>query len=262
MKHDYANLLQQVCDIAREAGNIVLRIRNSNDLHIELKDDKTPLTKADKEANKLIVSRLNKISSYPVISEENTVRTSADMFWLVDPVDGTKEFIHGGDDFTVNIALISDNRPVLGVVYAPALDTMYYGRSLGGAAYKQLNNETVAIVANANTVKPVVAVSKYHNNAKTQDFLSKLPEHEEKQIGSSLKLCLIAEGKVMMYPKIGRTSLWDTAAADAILRAAGGCIVDLDGEKLTYEISDSMLNPYFIAIAKNNSLSWKNIRVK
>lgn len=250
-------LLDDISHIAREAGDVIMQVYESEDFGVETKADSSPLTRADRAASELIVRRLTEVSEYPVVSEENSVRTADGPFWLVDPLDGTKEFVKRGGDFTVNIALVVDGNPVLGVVYAPVLDVLYAGDVEAGESYKETDEGRSVIVAEADTENIVVVASKSHRNAETEEFLARLKNHTAQSIGSSLKLCLVAEGAAMLYPRLGPTCLWDTAAADAVVRAAGGSVCDLEGNELSYQLSDTMLNPFFVAAAKNNILSWQ-----
>ncbi|WP_293446033.1 3'(2'),5'-bisphosphate nucleotidase CysQ [Persephonella sp.] len=257
------NLLKNIIQISKDAGKEILDVYNTT-FHIEYKDDKSPLTEADKRAHNRIENGLRKISTFPIISEEGKnisyqERKKWKYFWMVDPLDGTKEFIKKKGEFTVNIALIKENRPILGVVYAPAMDVLYYGgESLG--AFKVENRKKVKIaVKKKSNNKITVVASKSHLNNETKSFIEKLRKHfdvDMTSVGSSLKICLVAEGKADIYPRLGPTMEWDTAAAHAVLNAAGGKIIkyeDLPLEELKnlneieYNKPD-LLNPYFIAM--------------
>ena len=245
-------LLEQVTEIAHRAGDAVMEIYESGDFEVETKADQTPLTKADKAAHEIIQAGLKQISDYPVISEEGSHGAGdSDTFWLVDPIDGTKEFINKNGEFTINIGLIKNGAPVLGVVYAPAKKVMYFGATERGAYKQEDGGQPVSISAEYKGKIPTVVVSRSHLNDETQKFLDQLGEHEKVSMGSSLKLCLIAEGRAAFYPRFAPTSLWDTAAADAVVRAAGGKVTNADGSDLQYHPSQNILNPYFIAKAKN-----------
>lgn len=215
------------------------------------KGDGSPLTEADLAAHRYIVDKLPSIDPrIPVVSEEDSEsavhRKPEGRFWLVDPLDGTKEFISRRDEFTVNIALIEEGRPVLGVVYAPALDLMYCG-AVGEGAWKTKAGHTEAIRVNDRTEVPVrVVASRSHLNAETGRLIESLGECELVQVGSSLKFCLVAEGSADIYPRLGPTCEWDTAAAQAVVEAAGGAVTMLDGTPLRYGKPD-LLNPHFIA---------------
>lgn len=257
------NIIKAIIKISKDAGKEILEIYKTT-FDIEYKDDKTPLTEADKRAHKRIEKGLKEISSYPIISEEGgdipySERKKWEYFWMVDPLDGTKEFIKKRGEFTVNIALMKKNKPVLGVVYAPAIDVLYYG-GRGLEAYKVKNGKKVKIsVRKGSNNKITVVASKSHLNNETKSFIEKLNKHFEvtmDSIGSSLKICLVAEGKADIYPRLGPTMEWDTAAAHAVLNAAGGKILkyeDLPLEEIRtlreieYNKPD-LLNPYFIAM--------------
>lgn len=245
------DLLPHVIQIAEQAGKEILDIYNT-EFTIDLKQDKSPLTAADMAAHRCIVNGLAKISDLPILSEESseipyTERASWQRYWLVDPLDGTKEFIKRNGDFTVNIALIDHHKPVLGVVYVPVTGQCYYAADQAGAFKK--NGEGVALsiqVRNQKSDKLIVAGSKSHQTPELAEYLAKLPEHELIAIGSSLKFCLVAEGSADLYPRIGLTSEWDTAAAQCIVEQAGGAVTELDGSTLQYNRKDSLLNPYFL----------------
>lgn len=242
-------LLEDCKTLARQAGSAIMEIYESGDFEVEIKNDSfsSPLTKADKVANQIIETGLRRISTYPVISEEgkHNFKDSA-IFWLVDPIDGTKEFIKRNGEFTVNIGLIKDGKPVLGVVYAPAKKMMYFAAVKIGAYKQEDAKEPVGITATDRHAIPAVVVSRTHMDEETKKFLQRLGEHRIVSMGSSLKLCLVAEGQASVYPRFAPTSLWDTAAADAIVRAAGGTVTDLRGRNLVYSPIQSLLNPYFI----------------
>lgn len=244
------NYLDQVVELARQAGAAVMEIYGSGDFDVTTKDDnnfKSPLTKADKAAHAIIEAGLQRMSNYPIISEEGSHDAGgSDTFWLVDPIDGTKEFISGNGEFTINIGLVKGGKPVLGVVYAPSKSVMYFGTADG--AYRQEDgHKPVSISAGYKGKVPTVVVSRSHLNDGTQKFLDELGEHKKVSMGSSLKLCLVAEGKATVYPRFAPTSLWDTAAADAVVRAAGGQVADTNGAMLEYRPESGLLNPYFIA---------------
>ena len=262
--------LKDLIKIAKESGGEILKIYNT-DFNVEYKDDKSPLTLADKNAHNVIVKGLQKISDYPILSEEGKnipyeERKNWEYFWMVDPLDGTKEFIKRNGEFTVNIALIHKNKAVLGVVYAPAIDVLYYGGENIGA-YKIESNTTTNLTNNqsnkTNNTLTVVA-SKSHLNKETEQFIKMLEKYfnkvETTSIGSSLKICLVAEKKADIYPRIAPTMEWDTAAAHAVLKGAGGKMVQYEPisdfsdlkklKELKYNKED-LLNPYFIAFNIN-----------
>ncbi|ERJ17872.1 Inositol monophosphatase family protein [Salinisphaera shabanensis E1L3A] len=246
-------LLDHICDIAVAAGQKTLPIYNSN-FEIETKDDDSPLTQADLAAHVSIKQALSELTpDTPQLSEEGAdidfdTRRSWSTYWLIDPLDGTKEFVNKNDQFTINIALIVDHEPVLGVVYAPVLDTLWFAAREIGAFRQQgaANPEPIAAVA-AHTNKPRVLVSRSHRSASIDALLANLPDYEPITMGSSLKFCVIADGDADFYPRLGPTSEWDTAAGHAVLACAGGQVTDLDGEPLRYNVTESVLNTHFLA---------------
>lgn len=255
-----SSILPDVIRVADEASDKVLRIYQS-DFKVSYKADESPITAADTAAHDIIVRGLRGIShDIPILSEEGSeipweVRKHWPRFWLVDPIDGTKDFTQRTGEFTVNIALIEDGEPVLGVVTAPALKEAYWGVKGEGAHKRDRSGKVHRIeVAEPRSVKRVVA-SKNHLNPETREFIEKLGEHELVQAGSSLKFCRIAEGHADIYPRLGPTCEWDTGAAQAVLMAAGGKVQTLEGGPIKYGKQD-VLNPYFIAAG-----GWYNHRL-
>jgi len=249
-------LLNNIVDIAKQAGDTIMTVYDSDDFNIELKNDDSPLTRADIAANDVIVAALTKLTpDIPILSEESAnapydTRKHWKKFWLVDPLDGTKEFIKRNGEFTVNIAFIENGSPVLGVVYAPVLKHTYFGAEDLGAFKQESNNLTEEIkVADHRDKKLKVVASRSHAGPDLQSFLDGLGDYDVISMGSSLKLCLVAEGAAHLYPRLGPTMEWDTAAAHAIVNAAGGKVVNLDKEALQYNKED-LLNPYFIVEGK------------
>ncbi|MCP1338530.1 3'(2'),5'-bisphosphate nucleotidase CysQ [Idiomarina sp. M1R2S28] len=243
-------MLNEIKDIARDAGAAIMDIYRSDDFDVQKKADDSPLTKADLAAHNIICDGLRALETqYPVISEESSDISWAQRkhwcrYWLVDPLDGTKEFIKRNDEFTVNIALIEKGVPILGVVYAPALDAMYTGERDRGAF---LNDKAISVATQEPETLRVVG-SRSHPSQETTDWLEALGKpYEMLAVGSSLKFCLVAEGKADIYPRLGPTSEWDTAAAHAVLSAAGGDVLTLNGEPLLYNQKEDYLNPHFIA---------------
>jgi len=250
---DLTALLEPVLAIAHEAGAAIMDIYES-DFAVELKDDRSPLTAADRAAHQIIVAGLGRLpEGLPVLSEESADTVFADRrgwnrFWLVDPLDGTKEFIKRNGEFTVNIALIDDHRPVLGVVVAPAIDIAFFG-AVGNGAFREIQGRRDPIAVSRPAREPLRVVgSRSHASPDLAAFLDRLGPHELRSMGSSLKICLVAAGEADLYPRLGPTSEWDTAAAEAVLRAAGGSMMDLEGQPLTYNARESLLNPYFLAL--------------
>ena len=253
---DRSRLLAEVLGIATEAGKAIMEIYR-RDFDVELKDDRSPLTEADRASHRIIVDSLSRLEpSMPVLSEESsadelTDRRSWSRFWLVDPLDGTKEFIKRNGEFTVNIALIEQHQPVLGVVVAPAIDVAYSAAAETGAfRHSGGNSEPIQVQRPAAAPLRVVG-SRSHASPELQAFLDQIGPHELKPMGSSLKICLVAEGAADLYPRLGPTSEWDTAAAQAVLICAGGSMMDLTGEPLVYNARESLLNPHFLALGDN-----------
>ncbi len=244
-------LRSQIVSLASEAGEAIMAVCNQDDLGLTYKEDASPLTQADLAAHNLIIDGLTRLTpDWPALSEESTnisydLRKSWIRYWLIDPLDGTKEFVKRNKAFTVNIALIEDGRPIMGVVYAPALDLLYYALEGGGAFKKEKNGPALPISAKSKGYQPPkIAVSRSHIGKTTSDFLEKIGPHELLRIGSSLKLCLVAEGAADLYPRLGRTMEWDTAAAQSIVVEAGGSVTDPKGQLLRYNKAD-LANPDF-----------------
>jgi 3'(2'), 5'-bisphosphate nucleotidase len=254
-------LINGVVDIAHGAGAKIMGIY-AKDFSVYEKTDASPLTEADLAAHHSIVAGLTALSELPILSEESATiswaeRSQWQRYWLVDPLDGTKEFIKKNGEFTVNIALIDDGKPVFGVVYAPVLKQTYVGVQ-GQGAYKISDGERKAIAPRphqGNEQWKVVG-SRSHQSPEIQAFLDSLGgEAELIAMGSSLKLCLVAEGAAHLYPRLGPTSEWDTAAAQAVVEAAGGKVtvitdptkaLSTDALPLRYNQKESVLNPYFL----------------
>ena len=248
------------------AGKAILEVYHSNDFEVQLKSDRSPLTLADRKAHQVIVAGLEE-TGIPILSEEGkgipySVRKNWNRFWLVDPLDGTKEFIKRNGEFTVNIALIEHGVPVMGVIYVPVTGVLYFGSVEKGAFEVgppvKANNwfdkaEKLPKTTNTNIFH--VVASRSHINPETEEFIENLktkhPKIEIVSKGSSLKLCLIAEGKADIYPRFGPTSEWDTAAGHAIILASGGKVVLAEDESkaLVYN-KKNILNPFFIAKRK------------
>ncbi|RLA84219.1 MAG: 3'(2'),5'-bisphosphate nucleotidase [Epsilonproteobacteria bacterium] len=243
--------LEDIKAIALEAGSAIMKIYKK-DFTVEYKDDKSPLTEADLKANEIICLKLQELySNIPIMSEENKqvdyeVRKDWECYWCIDPIDGTKEFIKKNDEFTVNIALICKNEPVLGVVYAPAIDEMYSAKR-GFGAFK--NGMKLPLVKNNNKKEKMrVVASKSHLSEETQSFIDALDTKSIEQVskGSSLKLCMVAEGVADIYPRLAPTMEWDTAAADAIVREAGKMTYQFKNKDFLLYNKIDLLNPWFI----------------
>ena len=237
--------------IAIEAAEAIMKIY-VKDFSVEYKDDKSPLTEADTKANEIICKRLEELyPTIPMMSEENKevpfdARKGWEYYWCIDPIDGTKEFIKKNDEFTINIALIHKDTPVLGVVYAPAINEMYSAKK-GHGAYK--NAQKLPLFTNSNPEEKLfVVASKSHLSEETQAFIDALNSKEIEQIskGSSLKLCMVAEGIADIYPRLAPTMEWDTAAADAIVRESGNMTYQYENNKPMIYNKQNLLNPWFI----------------
>jgi len=244
--------IQDIVAIAKEAGTAIMQVYKK-DFEVEYKQDSSPLTLADKKANDIIEDGLNKLSvNLPILSEEgNNIpykdRKHWEYFWLVDPLDGTKEFVKKNDEFTVNIALIHKDTPILGVVYAPALDVCYWAKQ-GEGAFKDGQKLPLKMADQRNTYK--IVASRSHMSDETQAFIDAIDTQKEKElisIGSSLKICLVAEGEADIYPRLGPTMEWDTGAAHAIVNESGGQLNDQKNNNvLKYNTSEKLLNNYFV----------------
>ena len=260
-------LLNIAINASISAGKAILEVYGSNDFQVETKSDNSPLTLADRNAHNVIVNFL-KETNIPILSEEGKSipfeeRKNWKQFWLVDPLDGTKEFVKRNGEFTVNIALIENGRPIMGVIYVPVSDILYVGE-LNEGAYRvknvsecktqeeRLHNAEILPVLRNDSIFKVVA-SRSHLNHETQNYLENIrQEYNDVEIvskGSSLKLCLVAEGEADIYPRFGPTSEWDTGAGHAIVLASGGKVVLAEDEtkELTYN-KENILNPFFIVL--------------
>jgi 3'(2'), 5'-bisphosphate nucleotidase len=251
-------LLDRVADIAVQAGHVIMEVYRQ-DFAVESKEDKSPLTEADRRANEVILRELQiSYPDIPWISEETKAKPYAERaswksFWLIDPLDGTKEFIKKNGEFTVNIALIEDGIPVLGVVYQPATGTLYTARKGVGAFKSTPGGSTVSLQGGPHYLERkvvLVVASRSHMSPETEEFINALSaaghEVELTSAGSSLKLCLVAEGAADVYPRFGPTMEWDTAAAHAVALEAGRKVNQHpSGEPLNYN-KENLLNPWFL----------------
>lgn len=250
--------LQKLCDLGieacLEAGKEILQIYDSGDFSIEAKADNSPLTMADKAAHNKIVSFLEQ-TDIPILSEEGKSiafeeRSKWEYFWMVDPLDGTKEFIKKNGEFTVNIALIHQGRPVLGIVYPPVLGEMYWAID-GQGSFKEMDGEVSKLSTSQKKLSAKelkVVASRSHMSPETQDFVDQLTEPKIVSKGSSLKFLLVASGEADVYPRFGPTMEWDTAAAHIIVTEAGGSVTLEDREtNLSYN-KENLLNPFFIVL--------------
>lgn len=257
-------LLNSIESLAIKAGTEILKIYDSSDFGIKIKEDDSPLTKADLAAHNVIVKGLSEMTpDIPILSEESAdvdfkIRSLWKKYWLVDPLDGTKEFIKRNGEFTVNIALIENSQPTLSVVYVPVTGVAYTAAK-GYGAFKNIKGQRTQIKTHkpARNV-PIVVGSRSHASPDVESYLNKLGSHEMTPMGSSLKFCLIAEGHADLYPRLGLTSEWDTAAAQCIVEQAGGRVVTLDNKALQYNTKDSLLNPHFMVYG-DEARDWINV---
>jgi len=258
MPSDLSKLVDPVRSISRQAGQEILKIYDS-DFDVETKADNSPLTAADRAAHELIVASLKKLTpKIPIWSEESasipyTERADWSEFWLVDPLDGTKEFIKRNGEFTVNIALISGNEPVLGVVHVPVTGRCYFGYQGGGAFLSDGDGASQPIAVSEQMQTPIRVVgSRSHASPSLQTYLDIIGPHVMVPMGSSLKLCLVAAGEADLYPRLGLTSEWDTAAAQAVVECAGGKVVDVQGRRILYNTKEAVLNPFFLVFGDDS----------
>jgi 3'(2'), 5'-bisphosphate nucleotidase len=255
------SLIPELCGQAQEAGRRILRFYG-NGVRVVAKADSSPLTEADQASHEFLMASLKELGNgWPVVSEEAasaapTVVNSNERFWLVDPLDGTKEFLKGSGEFTVNIALIKRGRPILGVVHAPALGLTYYAAREGGA-WRQVDGQQPSRISvrHAEPSRLVVVASKDHAGPLVETMLARLPGASRQSMGSSLKFCLVAEGKADLYLRDLPTMEWDTAAAQCIVEAASGAVCSLDGKPLRYA-KPGLKNPPIMTMG-DPSLEWK-----
>ena len=258
---DTLALLPEIQRVAAAAGKAILEIY-AQDFDVMTKDDASPLTQADLASHRIIRDELARLTpDVPQLSEESAEIPFAERsgwrdYWLIDPLDGTKEFVNRNGEFTVNIALVRDNEPLLGVVHVPVSGVTYTGIAGAGAWRSEPGGEPKPISVRRPCADPMIVVgSRSHANPALAGHLEKLGRHELVSMGSSLKFCLVAEGRADFYPRLGPTSEWDTGAAHAVVLGAGGRIVTRDGEPLRYNLKASFLNPEFLVIA-DDSIDW------
>ena len=249
---DLNALAQGLMPIVARAGDAIMRVY-AGGFTVERKADDSPLTLADLESQRLIIDGLGRLTpGVPILSEEAAQapweeRRNWHDVWVVDPLDGTREFVKRNGEFTVNIALVVDHEPVLGMISAPAQDLLYWGgRGLG--AFRRRGAAAIAGIHTSAPGNPLRVVgSRSHAGASTAGYLARVGRHATRSIGSSLKFCLVAEGTADLYPRFGPTSEWDTAAGQALLEAAGGHVTRLDGHRLRYNCRETLLNGDFVA---------------
>ena len=252
------SLIDPVVALAEKAGGEILSVYAS-EFDVQSKDDHSPLTQADLASHHCIVDGLAALTpDLPIISEESGLpefeeRAKWQRYWLIDPLDGTKEFVNRNGEFTVNIALIDNHKPVFGVVYVPVQNKTYTGCEGAGAERRNADGSRTPISVSAASAYPVRVVgSRSHRGTSLDAYLENLGEHDMVSMGSSLKFCVIAEGGADLYPRLGPTSEWDTAAAQAVVEQAGGQVVTLDGKAMRYNAKADILNPYFFVIGPSD----------
>ncbi|MEM9690456.1 MAG: 3'(2'),5'-bisphosphate nucleotidase CysQ [Pseudomonadota bacterium] len=251
---NYGDVVEPVVAVAIEAGAAIMEVY-ATDFDVQSKDDASPLTKADLASHHVISENLESLfPSLPIISEEDglpdfATRSGWDRYWLIDPLDGTKEFVKRNGEFTVNIALIEDGRPTLGIVHVPVSGVTYIGVAGEGAEKRTADGQREKIRVASHSHEPARVVgSRSHRSADLDAYLQRLGDTEIVAMGSSLKFCVVAEGGADLYPRLGLTSEWDTAAAQAVVEQAGGSVVTLDGAAMRYNTKDDILNPHFMVI--------------
>ncbi len=251
---EYEKLVEPVVALAEKAGRAILEVY-STDFDVQSKDDESPLTQADLASHRCIAGGLAELTpDIPIVSEEGGLppfetRRRWERYWLIDPLDGTKEFVNRNDEFTVNIALIARHRPALGVVHVPVQNKTYVGCEGSGAFVQSAGSARRPIRVAAGDSTPVRVVgSRSHRGASLDEFLDTLGDYEMVPMGSSLKFCVVAEGGADVYPRLGPTSEWDTAAAQAVVEQAGGKVLTLDGKSMKYNTKADILNPHFVVV--------------
>ena len=252
---DIRKLVDPIVDLAVTAGDAILEVY-ATDFEVQSKADDSPLTQADMASHHALVKGLRELGpGLPIISEEGGLppfdeRSVWPEYWLIDPLDGTKEFVKRNGEFTVNVALIREHRPVLGVVHAPVLGVTYTGCEGAGATRRDRNRggrDVEPIRVNTEVGDPPRVIgSRSHRSPAFETFLGRVGEAELVSMGSSLKFCVVAEGRADVYPRLGPTSEWDTGAAQAVVEQAGGSVLRLDGKPLSYNEKADILNPHFV----------------
>lgn len=248
------DLARAVGAVTRSAGDAILEVYASS-FSVQHKADASPLTEADLAAQRVLLEGLVRLADLPVLSEESAAapwseRRAWARYWLVDPLDGTREFVKRNGEFTVNVALVEGDASVLGVIHAPVSGELALAAVGEGAWLQSAPGELPrAMSVRRAPTRPVLACSRSHGSPEEQQMLARLGEHQRMPLGSSLKFLRLAEGNADLYLRLGPTSEWDTAAAQCILEEAGGAVLDLSGEPLRYNRKESLLNPHFVAVA-------------
>jgi len=262
-----AELVEPAVALAKSAGDAIMEVY-ATDFDVQAKDDNSPLTQADMASHRVIDAGLRELTpGIPIISEESGLpafeeRSQWPTYWLIDPLDGTKEFVNRNGEFTVNIALIEGRQPVLGVVHVPVTGKTYTGCEGVGAAVRESGGGSRSIAVARESAAPIRVVgSRSHRGASLDAFLERLGDVEMLPMGSSLKFCVVAEGAADIYPRLGPTSEWDTAAAQAVVEQAGGAVLELDGRPLAYNAKEDILNPHFLVRGPEDR-DWLDILAK
>ena len=250
----YTDFIEPIATLAHEAGEAILEVY-ATDFVVQSKSDASPLTRADLASQQRIMAKLKDLTpDIPIISEESSLppfdeRRMWQCYWLIDPLDGTREFVNRNGEFTVNIALIEAGRPVFGVVHVPVQQKTYIGCEGHGAELRDRGGQPLKIrVADVSCMPVRVVGSRSHRGASLNAFLAGVGAHNLVPMGSSLKFCAVAEGTADVYPRLGPTSEWDTAAAQAVVEQAGGAVLQLDGKPLSYNQKSDILNPWFVVL--------------
>jgi 3'(2'), 5'-bisphosphate nucleotidase len=253
-----AEFIEPVVALARAAGDAILEVY-ATDFDVQAKADDSPLTQADMASHRVIDEGLRALTpEIPVISEESGLppfeeRRQWPIYWLIDPLDGTREFVNRNGEFTVNIALIEGRRPIFGVVHVPVTGRTYTGCEGVGASVRDEDGSSNSITVAHDSATPLRVVgSRSHRGASLDAYLDALGEVEMLPMGSSLKFCVVAEGGADIYPRLGPTSEWDTAAAQAVVEQAGGAVLKLDGQPLDYNAKADILNPHFLVLGPSD----------
>jgi 3'(2'), 5'-bisphosphate nucleotidase len=257
---DLLGLADALVPVAARAGDAIMAVYRSP-FAVERKRDDSPLTRADLDSQRIIIEGLTSLTpAVPILSEESAQAPWAERrtwreLWVVDPLDGTREFVKRNGEFTINIALVVEHEAVLGLVAVPAQDLVYFGAAGCGAYRRRLPQGAISKIEVAPPAAPLrVLGSRSHKTARTAAYLTRLAHHELLGVGSALKFCLLAEGKADLYPRFGATSEWDTAAGQALLEAAGGHVTRMDGHRLRYNCRESLINGDFVAFTHPSAL--------
>ncbi|WP_281648424.1 3'(2'),5'-bisphosphate nucleotidase CysQ [Parendozoicomonas sp. Alg238-R29] len=271
MTIDHAALVDSLKELCLKAGEAILTVYSQERIDVIQKSDDSPVTEADRQAHRVITDGLEQLGpGIPVISEEGTLPTLEERqkwqrYWLVDPLDGTKEFIARTDEFTVNIALMEEGRPVMGIIYAPVARAFYYGGSaLHGSWRQKEGSEVLPIQTRSCAPEGLlnVAISRHHGRDRLKDLIDRFEQRFSEVhltiAGSSLKTCLVAEGSLDIYPRRGPTSEWDTAAGQAIVEGAGGVVLNGELKPLRYNDKETLLNPDFYVLG-DPSAEWEDL---